>query len=117
MATVYIDEIIRTAVTPTVSTCLPYVMDDGDSHSTEYCTFNYAEYPDLFAESKANAIYYIVQIHYFCPRKTNPNEKKRQLRNALINAGFTTPSIINASDKDGQHFVFECEYSDDGGLS
>ena len=52
--------------------------------------------------------------YWFLPAKVNPLERKRQLRQALIAAGFTAPTITPASDDDGQHYVFECEWL--GGL-
>ena len=39
---------------------------------------------------------------------------RRQLRQALLDAGFTPPSITNATDEICQHYVFEFE--DVGGL-
>lgn len=111
-----IDAVIRNAITPIVSTCIPYMLDDADNHATEYCTFNYSEFGGLFAGSTADVITYVAQLHYFCPKKTDPNAKKRQIRNALITAGFTVPSVLNASDSEGQHYIFDFRYVDDGGL-
>src|SRR5574344_792910 len=100
---------IRSAVSPIVPECVP---DQYGGTATAYCTFNYSELPDSFGDESPGAIRYLVQLHYFLPTGANPYAKKKQLKNALLNAGFTYPSVANASDSDGQHYALECEYSD-----
>lgn len=110
-----INATIKAAVEPIVPICVP---DLYSGTATEYCTFNYTELPDSFGDETPGAIRYLVQLHYFCPyigkngSYFNPYTKKKQLKNALLNAGFTYPSVTNASDADGQHIVFETEYVD-----
>lgn len=104
-----LNTIIRAAITPIVTECVP---DQYGGTATEYCTFNYSELPDAFGDDSPHAIRYLVQLHYFLPTGANPYAKKKQLKNALLNAGFTYPSVTNASDGDGQHIIFETEYSD-----
>ena len=104
-----LNTIIRAAITPIVPECVP---DQYTGTETEYCTFNYSEIPDAFGDESPEAIRYLVQLHYFLPTGTNPYTKKKQLKNALMNAGFTYPSVTNASDSDGQHYVLEVEYCD-----
>src|SRR5574344_126836 len=85
---------------------------------TEYIVFNCTELPDELGDNEPHAIRYLVQIHWFVPWRTesgaaiNPNTKKKQIKRALLNADFTYPSTTNASDGEGQHFVFETEYCD-----
>ena len=81
----------------------------GDA--TEYIVFNYDEM-FFYAEGTAKLRRCVVQVHWYLPHKINPLQKKRQIAQALDNAGFTYPGIINASDGEGQHYVFECEYAD-----
>lgn len=104
-----INSIIKSAIEPIVPVCVP---DLYEGAATEYCAFNYSELPDAFGDNKPSAIRYLVQVHYFCQRGANPISTKMRLKNALLNADFTYPSVTNASDKDGQHWVFECEYVD-----
>ena len=104
-----INSTIRAAVTPIVPVCVPDVYTGTEK---EYCTFNYNEIPDMHAESKPTAIRYIVQVHWMLPRTSNPDTKKKQIKNALWGAGMTYPSVTNASDADGFHFIFECEATD-----
>lgn len=97
---------IREAVTPHVPECVANVYTGT---AQIYCTFNMTELPEGFGDNRARAIRYLVQLHLFLPSRSDPYELKRKLRGALIAARFTTPAITNASDSDGQHYVFEFE--------
>lgn len=108
-----IDKVLNTALT---STSLPAYPNVYTGSLLEYLTWNYTEIPVVFADSLPHAARYLVQVHYYLPPKADPNPIKQQLRLALTGAGCTWPSITNASDKEGQHYVFECEYADGGGL-
>ncbi len=105
-----IDERIITALKPIVPAIEP-ILYEGDS--LEYIVFNYDEV-FFYAESTAKVRRCLVQVHYYLPFNQNPNAKKRQIAQALNEAGFTYPSIYNASDKSGQHYTFQCEIADGG---
>lgn len=102
-------ERIMAAVTPVVPECEPDVYY-GDA--AEYCTFNADETHTLYADDKPQVIVHLVQVHWFLPLGVNPETKKRQIARSLTDLGFSSPDITNASDKDGQHYVFECEYEE-----
>ena len=104
-----INSTIRAAVTPIVAVCVP---DVYTGTATEYCTFNYSELPEVFADGKPDVIRYLVQLHWMFPKSTSPFSKKKQIKNALHNAGLTYPSVADASDSDGGHLIFECEATD-----
>lgn len=104
-----IDETIRTVLTPLVTEVHPNIYKGS---SLEYIVYTYAEYGTVFADSSPDCIRYLVQINWYLPHGQNPRAKKKQIKNALHGAGFTFPSVINASDSDGQHYSFECEYTD-----
>ena len=104
-----IDATIRNAITPIVPIVKPNIYTGSE---TEYIVFNYSELPTLHADNHPNAMRYLVQVHWFCPGNVNPSAKKKRIRQALHGAGFTYPSTTNASDGEGQHFVFETEYCD-----
>lgn len=110
-----LDARIRTALTPIVPIVKPNVHTGSE---TEYIVFNYSELPTLHADNRPHAIRYLVQLHWFAPWRAengsaiNPGTKKKQIKQALLNADFTYPSVVNASDGEGQHFVFEMEYCD-----
>lgn len=97
---------IKAAVAPVV----PEVYANGyKGDAPIYCTFTTTEIPDGFGNNRAHAVRYLVQLHLFLPYRTDPYEKKVGLRRAIIAAGFTTPTITNASDNEDQHYVFEFE--------
>lgn len=104
-----VDATIRTALTPIVPIVKPNVHTGTE---LEYIVFNYTELPTLHADNHPHAIRYLVQVHWYLPTNANPNTKKKQIKQALLNADFTYPSTTNASDGEGQHFVFEMEYCD-----
>lgn len=110
-----IDATIRNAITPIVPVVKPNIYTGSE---TEYCVFNYSELPTGFGDNAPHAIRYLVQLHWFAPWRAengvaiNPNVKKKQIKQALLNADFTYPSTTNASDGEGQHFVFEFEAVD-----
>lgn len=81
-----------------------------------YVVWNYDEIPAVFAERAPNASRYLVQVHFYLPHKESPTEAIQALRRALFNRQFTWPSLTDASDGDGQHYVLECQYVDGGGF-
>lgn len=97
------------AVTPLVPVCVPDLYD-GDAEI--YCTFNGTETPDGFGDDGPQAIRWLMQLHLFAPRRQNVLGMKRSLCRRLWKAGFTYPSVANASDSDGQHYVLEFEELD-----
>ncbi len=84
--------------------------------ATEYIVTNYTTIPTVYAERVPAAARYLVQVHYYLPTGVNPNAKKLAIQTALFSAGFTYPSITPAHDREGQHWVFECEYVNAGGF-
>ncbi len=101
-----LDEELRRALTPIVPACLPV---DYDGEEPEYIAYTYDERGGAFGDDRSEALIYELRLHWYLPAGENPNAKKRLLRNALETLGFTSPVITNASDSEGQHFVFECE--------
>lgn len=108
-----VDEVLNTALSHAAP--VPAYPNTYTGQLLEYLTWNYTEIPEVYAEKIPRACRYLIQVHYFLPHKKDPNPMKHLLRFALFNAKCTWPSITNASDKEGQHYVFECEYADGGG--
>lgn len=105
-----IDENIQAAVKPLVPECVP---DLYTGNAKEYCTYNYNEIPAGFGDNVPHAVRCLVQVHWFLPLKKRPQPKKKELRRALMKVkGFGAPKIVNASDGDKQHYVFELEAVD-----
>ena len=81
-----------------------------------YLVYNYYVIPEVFADSAAHAARYTIQLHLYIPHKENPNPTKLAIIDACVGNGFTFPRMTNASDGEGQHYVFEFEYVNGGGL-
>ena len=110
------DSRLRNKLLPIVPIVEPN-MYEGDA--LEYIIFAYRERGDCFGDNEPEEIILSVQVHYFLPNGENPRAKKRLIRQALFELGGTWPVITNASDNDGQHYVFEfecVEEEDDGQL-
>lgn len=101
-----IDTRIRAAL---ASMDLPVEPNDYDGEALEYLSYKYQELGAVHAEGRPNAIRYILDLHWYLPRGKNPESGKNRIRHLLQAAGATWPNIENASDKEGQHYVFECE--------
>ena len=108
-----VDNALMDALTPVLSAVYPNVYTGT---ATEYIVTNYTTIPSVYAERLPAAARYLVQVHYYLPTGVNPNAKKLAIQSALSNAGFTYPSITPAHEKEGQHWVFECEYVNAGGV-
>lgn len=106
------DEAINTAF----GEILPLFPNVYTGTELTYLVYNYYVIPEVFANSVSHASRYTIQLHLYLPHKANPNEIKLSIINACIDNGFTYPSMTNASDKDGQHYVFEFEYCNGGGV-
>lgn len=74
--------------------------------------FNYDTLGADFADDAPGHERYLVQVHLYAPRTFDASERVRRTKRALADAGFTWPDTVNASDADGQHIVFECEYAE-----
>ena len=101
-----LEAMLREAVLPIVPICEPELYE---GEAEEYCTFNATEIPEGFGDNGPRAIRYLFQLHWFLPRGKRPMKTKRELCRAVLEAGFTYPSVENASDQDSQHFVLEFE--------
>ena len=101
-----IDERIRTALSPLG---LPIEPNEYEGTEREYISYVYSELGALYANSRPNAVRYLLDVHWYLPRGKRPERGKDQIRHLLLAAGATWPNIVNASDKEGQHYVFECE--------
>lgn len=82
--------------------------------SLEYVTWNTWTVPEVYAERKPAAARQIAQIHWHLPHGQNPSSGKCRIAQALFDEGFTWPDVTNASDDDGQHYVFECTFVNAG---
>lgn len=107
------DEALTAALTPIFPEACPH---EYHGNALEYVVWNHYALPQVYAERAPAAARYPTQVHYYLPHGKNPNPVKLQLQQALFAAGFTWPSIEDASDSEGQHYVLECEFVNAGGV-
>ena len=84
--------------------------------AVEYIVTNYTTLQAAPGENGPAAARYLVQVHYYLPTGQNPNAKKLAIQQALFAEGFTWPDITPAHESQGQHWAFECEYVNAGGV-
>lgn len=106
-----VDTALQAALTPLGLPVTPQVYE---GEALEYLVTNHNAVPSVYAERAPRAARHLVQVHYYLPRKQNPNLTLRQIAAALWGAGFTWPGVTDAGDSEGQHYVLECEYVNGG---
>lgn len=74
-----------------------------------YYTFTVQSFGDAYGDDEPGCERWLVQVHLFAPLAENCIRRAAQTKKALFEAGFTWPSMVDATDQDGQHYVFECE--------
>jgi len=79
-----------------------------DNSVEEYIVLNYFTLPDDFTDDEPGHETISAQVHYYCPSGFNSRIKRKNIKKRLQAAGFTYPSAVDASDRDGQHHIFEC---------
>lgn len=78
-------------------------------HPARYYTFSCASFGADYGDDMPGHERWLVHVHFFAPLGENWNKRVRETKRALSAAGFTWPEFTDATDQDGQHFVFECE--------
>lgn len=74
-----------------------------------YYTFCCNSMGNDFGDDEPGTEVWLVQVHLFAPLWENCLEQVRETKRALFAAGFTWPDMTDATDTDGQHYVFECK--------
>ena len=78
-----------------------------------YYTFACSSQGGDWADDEPGCELWQVNVHFFAPLDGNYTRRVRQTKLALHQAGFTWPRCYDASDQEGQHFVFECEIAEE----
>lgn len=105
-----LNEKIIAVVSPVVPVCVPdlLVTEPDETPPERYCTFNYSELAEGIGDNCAVLTRALVQVHYFAPLKASTLAVRHALRDAIAAVdNFTLPSIENATDETGQHYVLE----------
>ncbi len=88
---------------------LPVVPDVDTLHRPRCLVFNYDLIPAQPADNRPTWYKALIQVHLYLPLGNDGRELRRQVMEALVDAGMTWPEIIDATDDETQHKVFECE--------
>ena len=107
-----VDDALQAALTPLGPPVFPELYT---GKIVEYIVTNHTAVPTVFAERAPQAARHLVTVRYFLPWKKNPNPMILQISEALFDAGFTWPTVLDAADNEGQTWVLECEYVNAGG--
>lgn len=107
---------VETALQTALSPLYPCAPNEYTGDALEYVVWKVYTLPRVYAERLPAAALYPTQVHYYLPHGKNPNPGKLKLQRALFDAGFTLSSIEDASDREGQHYVLECNYVNGGGV-
>ena len=92
-----------------LDTIAPAEADTYEGKKAVYITFNYDTTPINYGDDEPEQERASIQVHLYAPIGYDITAKRRAVKKALVSAGFTYPAYTNASDKDGQHHVFECQ--------
>lgn len=101
----HVEEMLITALSPIVPAVAPQIYR-GDA--LEYITFDYYVSGSTFAEGIPVADIYSLMVHHYLPTGKSPYIARGAIVEALMASGCTYPSITDATDDEGQHWVFEC---------
>lgn len=80
-----------------------------------YYTFSCRTSGAAFGDNAPSCERVLVSVHLFAPLNMNCIQRVKETKRALSAAGCTWPEVVDATDQDGQHYVFECETVDDIG--
>lgn len=88
---------------------LPAAPDVDVKHRNRTFTFNYDLLPDQFADGRPLYWRALVQVHLFLPLEEDSVALRGMIPGILAGAGFTWPEVVDATDGQSQHYVFETE--------
>lgn len=74
-----------------------------------YYTFSCNSLGADFGDDVPGCERWLITVHLFAPLADNCIQRARETKQALFAAGLTWPEQTDASDQDGQHYVFACE--------
>ncbi len=102
-------------ITAMAGLSLPCAYDIYAGSASTYTTFNTNSIPSDFADDAPQHERWLIQLHLFAPFTTDTTTLRKQIKAAILAAGFTYPSQVDVGgkdpDEDGteRHIVFEFE--------
>jgi hypothetical protein len=79
-----------------------------DTEST-YFVFTVNAIPADYADDAPQHVRNLIMLRLHCPHTADMTDKKKEIKLAVFNAGFTYPTETDASDDKTQIIVFEFE--------
>lgn len=92
-----------------LSKIAPTAADTYEGKAEVYITFSFDSFPADFGDDEPAHEICLVSVHLFAPVGKNVLTKRKAVKKAIFKLTGAWPSETNASDKDGQHLVYECE--------
>lgn len=99
-----VNALLKTALEPVA----PVEADTYEGPKAVYITFGYNSLGADHGDDEPGHELFLVTVHLYAPAGMDTIERRRAIKKALSAAGTTWPSYTNASDKEGQHHIFEC---------
>ncbi len=81
----------------------------ASAYPPRYYTFSCDSLGDDYGDDGPGCERWLVSVHLFAPLCEDCTHRVRETQRALSAAGFTWPGVVDVTDQDGQHYVFECE--------
>jgi H2-forming N5,N10-methylenetetrahydromethanopterin dehydrogenase-like enzyme len=75
----------------------------------------YVSVPTDYGDDDPAHEVFMISVHLFAPLGKDTVKMRQEIKRRLHEAGTTWPTCTNASDKEGQHHVFECEIAQEVG--
>lgn len=88
---------------------LPVVPDVDTEGRDRVIVFHYDLRPIQWADDRPQWLLALIQVHLHLPLGENGLALQAALARALAGAGTTWPEVVDLTDEQGQHKVFECE--------
>lgn len=94
---------------------LPCAHPNYDGEEKTFLTFNISVVPMNYADDGPEHEKWLIELHLFAPVGQNTRRLRKELRQAIFDAGFTYPDQTDASEAykktDGseQHIIFDFE--------
>lgn len=100
-----LNQVLLNALRPICSNVYPDVYTGKE---TEYIVFTFDIRPDNFGDDFPFHLTYDVRVHYLAPLKKDVIRNRVNILVALSNiVGATYPEEVNATDEEGQHYVYD----------
>lgn len=87
-----------------------YISQPNAPDPERYYSFVTSSMGADYADDEPSHEVALVWVHFHCPRAYDSCDRVAATKRALFVADMSWPEVVNASDADGQHIVFECKY-------